>query len=169
MDLPPGNSTVTLTLRRYGDLVTYTADDKGLGVTGKHLFGSRYVLRFAYSELRPDSHVLWLKNSRQPVQLSLVLVFFVVFGLCVGAMHLVPKTSVAVGALVSLALLIGALLVSAFARRVEVFAFRYRFGGDAFTVPTWGCAPEEHRAFIAVVCERVTQSLAQAPSEGRAT
>ena len=48
---------MTLTLRRYGDSLTYTADDQGLGVTGKHLFGSRYALRFAYSELRPDFHV----------------------------------------------------------------------------------------------------------------
>ena len=111
---PLNKSALVLQLRRFGDSITYNADDDGLSVTGQHLFGSRYTLRFAYSELRPDYHAFWLKNSRQPVQLSLVLAFFVVFGLSVAAMRLVPRSGVALGSLTCLALLIAALLVSVF-------------------------------------------------------
>jgi hypothetical protein len=170
MEPAANNSPLLLELRRYGDSVTYTGDDQGLTIAGKHLFGGRYVLRLAYSELRPDYHSFWPQNSRQPVQLSLVLAFFVVFVLCVTAMWLVPQTSVAIGALVCIALLIGALLASAFAGRVEVTVFRYHSGVEAFRVPKWGCAPGQHQIFVDALCERITKLMAEPPAAGtRAT
>jgi hypothetical protein len=152
-----------LGLRRYGDLLIYTMDDQGLAVAGKHLFGSRYDLRFGYSDLRPEYQVFWLPNRRDPLQLSLVFAFFVVFGVCWAAMRFFPETSVAIGAAISLALLAVALAVTLLPGRVRVLIFQNRSGVQAFQIPTWGCEPKEHAAFVDALCQRIS---AMAPSGG---
>jgi hypothetical protein len=151
------SDSVTLDLRRFGDVVSYVVDGASATVRGQHLLGSRYELTLKLVELRPDYHTYWLKDSRQGIQLLFVVVFLVVFCVTIGWAALFPDFAKQHGGWLAgaLAVCLVALLGSAFARRVEVAVFAYKSGVEAFRVPAWGCAPESRRSFLEALKSRI--------------
>jgi hypothetical protein len=151
---------VTLALRRPGDAIRYELHHGVLGLRGHHLLGDRYDLRFALRDLRPDHQTFWIKNSRQGVQLLLTATFVIVFGVAImvairfpGAVKEHPGWFLS-----SLSLSLIALLLSVFARRVEVAVFSYRSGAEAFRVPAWGSKDADRRAFLAALASRIAET-----------
>jgi len=122
------DDTLTLELRRFGDAVSYRIDAGEVTILGRHTFGARYKLRFRLPELRPEPQTFWLKNSRAPVQIGLVLTFLVALAIAVGLLRLFPSSTVRMSSLVALTLVFIGVVASLFARRVAVAVF-------SFTVP----------------------------------
>ena len=159
--------SVSLELRRFGDLVRYELQESALAVRGRHLLGSRYDLRFSLRDLRPDHQTFWIKNSRQGLQLLLVAVFVVVFGICLALAIQFPSGVQEFRGwfLGALGLSLAALLGSVFARRVEVAVFRYQSGTAAFRVPHWGCSDSDRRHFVEVLSRRISEANSESRTQ----
>jgi hypothetical protein len=162
------SEVASLQLRRFGDAIRYDLQDTALAVRGRHLLGSQYALHFTLRDLRPDHQTFWIKNSRQGVQLLLTAVFVVVFGLTMmisvrfpSAVREHPRWFLTI-----LSVSLAALLASVFARRVEVAAFAYRSGAEAFRVPAWGCKEAERRAFLEALASRISRANGETVTSG---
>ena len=158
---------VTLELRRAGDAIRYELHEAVVSLRGHHLLGDRYDLRFALRDLRADHQTFWIKNSRQGLQVLLSATFVVVFGVAIMVAIRFPGAVKEYSAwfLASLSLSLVALLLSVFARRVEVAVFSYHSGAEAFRVPAWGSKEAARRTFLAALASRI----AEANHESRAS